>query len=172
MKQLMIPAKSLILLCGPAASGKSSFAAKFFKKTQVVSSDFCRDIICDNPHDQSVNCMAFRLLNYIVECRLKIGRLTVVDSTALQNFSRKELLTIADNNNFQKVIITFNTPMEICKEWNTKRNNVVPEDIIEIHNIKFEKCIKNLEEEGFNYIYHLSLAEIKTPENIFINYVS
>ncbi len=36
---LRLPELSLVLLIGPSGSGKSSFARKHFKPTEIVSSD-------------------------------------------------------------------------------------------------------------------------------------
>ena len=40
--KITIPELSLVALIGPTGSGKSSFAAKHFQPTEVVSSDVCR----------------------------------------------------------------------------------------------------------------------------------
>ena len=44
----------LVLLIGASGSGKSTFARKHFKPTEVVSSDVCRGIVSDDENDQAV----------------------------------------------------------------------------------------------------------------------
>ncbi len=42
MSQIKIPELSLVVLIGISGSGKSTFAARHFRPTEVISSDFCR----------------------------------------------------------------------------------------------------------------------------------
>src|SRR5215831_5552424 len=86
---------SVVVLCGPAACGKSTFAARHFRPTQIVSSDRARALVCDDERDQRYSAEAFALVHFIIEQRLSINRLCVVDSTALTPESRKRLLNLA-----------------------------------------------------------------------------
>ena len=61
--KIKIPEKSLVLLVGSSGSGKSTFAAKHFLPTEVVSSDVCRGLVCDNENDQRATASAFELLH-------------------------------------------------------------------------------------------------------------
>src|SRR2546427_9925013 len=76
---------SVVALCGPAACGKSAFAARHFRPTQIISSDRCRALVCDDEQDQRFQTQAFALLHFLVEQRLGVNRLCVVDSTALRS---------------------------------------------------------------------------------------
>ena len=79
--EIQVPELGLILLCGASGSGKSTFAQSHFAQTEVVSSDQCRALVADDESDQSVTAQAFALLHEIVDKRLEVGRLTVVDAT-------------------------------------------------------------------------------------------
>ena len=46
--QIELPEFSLILLVGPGAAGKTTFAGKHFLPTQVLSSDAFRGMVCDD----------------------------------------------------------------------------------------------------------------------------
>src|SRR6266496_1396711 len=92
---IKVPKLSLVALIGASGSGKSTFARKHFLPTEVISSDFCRGILADNENDQTVTDHAFDLLHAIVEKRLALGRLAVVDATNVQEESRKPLIRIA-----------------------------------------------------------------------------
>ena len=92
---LRLPELSIVLLIGPSGSGKSSFARKHFKPTEIVSSDVCRGLVSDDENDQSVTPRAFELLNFTLRQRLALGRLTVVDATNLNPEDRARLVAIA-----------------------------------------------------------------------------
>src|SRR5690349_9073735 len=67
---LNLPPAALVVLAGPAGCGKSTFAARHFGPTQVVSSDRLRGWIADDEGDQSVSGLAFHLLYSLVSKRL------------------------------------------------------------------------------------------------------
>ena len=70
---------ALIILCGPAGGGKSYFAGKFFAPSQVVSSDQCRAMVCDDQANQAASADAFELFFAIIGFRLKHNRLAVAE---------------------------------------------------------------------------------------------
>ena len=92
---LTFPHFALVILCGPSGSGKSTWAARHFEKTQVVSTDACREAILDDAASQAANDDAFALFLQTVSLRLKHRRFTVADSTALKPKVRDGLLALA-----------------------------------------------------------------------------
>jgi hypothetical protein len=66
-----IPDFALVVLIGSTGSGKSTFAAKHFLPTEVISSDRCRGLVSDNENDQGVSGDAFDLVREIAGKRLK-----------------------------------------------------------------------------------------------------
>ena len=78
---ISIPSLSLVVLIGPSGSGKSTFARKHFRPTEVLSSDACRGMVCDDENSQAATNDAFELLNFIAGKRLELARLVVVDAT-------------------------------------------------------------------------------------------
>src|SRR5919107_667888 len=93
--RLTIPELSLVLLVGPSGCGKSTFARKYFKATEVLSSDHYRAVVSDDENDQSATTDAFDVLHVIAGRRLARGRLTVVDATNVQPTARKPLVDLA-----------------------------------------------------------------------------
>ena len=73
---------------GVSGSGKSTFAARHFAPTEVLSSDFCRGLVADDENDQAATDAAFEVLHYIAGKRLEAGRLAVVDATNVQPEAR------------------------------------------------------------------------------------
>ena len=54
-----LPDFSLVVLIGSTGSGKSTFAAKHFLPTEVISSDYCRALVSDSETDQGITGDAF-----------------------------------------------------------------------------------------------------------------
>jgi protein phosphatase len=159
--RLQIPDPSLILLIGSSGAGKSTFAARHFKPTEIVSSDRCRALVCDDEGDQSVNRAAFDLLHNIARARLSARRLTVIDATNLETRSRRRLLRIARACRIPAVAIAFNIPLEKCLEQNlTRSERVVKEEVLSYHALQLERAISRLGYEGYARIYRLDEANV------------
>src|SRR5882762_1926459 len=90
--RLTIPDMALVALVGVSGSGKSTFAAKHFRPTQVLSSDFFRGLVADDENDQSASAAAFDALHYVAAKRLEAGRITVIDATNTQRVPRKAIV--------------------------------------------------------------------------------
>jgi predicted kinase len=108
--EIKIPELSLVVLIGISGSGKSSFAKKHFKETEVLSSDKCRGIISDDENNQASTDDAFALLHYIASKRLKNGLLTVVDATNVQSEARAPLVQLAKDYHCLPVAIVLDIP--------------------------------------------------------------
>src|SRR5947209_8883548 len=119
--KLTIPELSLITLIGASGSGKSTFARKHFKPTEVLSSDYCRGLVSDDENDQSASGDAFDVLHYIVGKRLARGKLAVVDATNVSPESRKPLIALARQYHVIPVAIVFNLPEQVCQDRNKSR---------------------------------------------------
>ena len=93
--KLVIPELSLVVLIGPSGSGKSTFTRKYFKTTEVLSSDFCRGLVSDDENNQAATTDAFAFLHFIAAKRLAAGKLKVVDATNVQLVALMPLLTLS-----------------------------------------------------------------------------
>ncbi|MCA2220132.1 polynucleotide kinase-phosphatase [Nonomuraea aurantiaca] len=120
---ISVPELSLVVLVGVSGSGKSTFAAKHFKPTQVISSDFCRGLVADDENDQSATPAAFDLLHHIVGVRLARGLFTVVDATNVQYAARRSLIELAKKHDVLADAIVLDTPEEVAIERNAGRPN-------------------------------------------------
>lgn len=108
--QIEIPEFALVLLIGASGTGKSSFAARHFLPTEVVSSDRARGWVADDETDQAATGDAFDIVHAIIEKRLKNRRFTVVDATNVQPEARKGLLALARKWHALAVGIIFDLP--------------------------------------------------------------
>ncbi|WP_219464719.1 polynucleotide kinase-phosphatase [Nonomuraea rhizosphaerae] len=118
---ISVPELSLVVLVGVSGSGKSTFAARHFKPTQVISSDFCRGLVADDENDQAATPAAFELLHHIVGVRLSRGLFTVVDATNVQYAARRGLLDLAKSHDVLADAIVLDTPEEVAIERNASR---------------------------------------------------
>lgn len=142
---IAIPRPTLVVLCGPAGSGKSTFAARHFLPTQTVSSDACRAMLSDDPSDQSVSGRAFALMHYLIGERLALGRFTVADSTALAPDARADLRGLARRADFLTTLIVFNTPLEECLARDARRERPVGETALRRQHERLELLLADRE---------------------------
>ena len=112
--EIGLPADALVVLCGPAGSGKSSFAREHFRATQVVSTDALRAMVSDDEADQGASGAAFSLLRIILKHRLERRLLTVVDSTAVEAAHRRLLIRIAAAHQVPSVGIFFASGLRLA----------------------------------------------------------
>ncbi len=157
---LTIPDLSLVVLIGASGSGKSSFAQRHFKPTEVLSSDYCRGLVSDDENDQGATKDAFDLLHYIAAKRLKAGRLTVVDATNVQPEARKPLVELAREHYVLPVAIVLDMPERICQERNRSRpDRQFGPHVVRRQMQNLRRSIRGLQKEGFRHVHILSSPE-------------
>lgn len=158
---IKIPDPSLVILIGPSGSGKSTFAQKYFKPTEILSSDFCRGIVSDDENDQSATKDAFEVLHYIAAKRLAAGKLTVIDATNVQMDARKSLHALAREFHYLTVGIVLNMPAKLCQERNDNRpDRDFKPYVIRNQISQLRRSIRSLKREGFrNFLYMFSSQE-------------
>lgn len=164
--KITFPELSLIVLIGASGAGKSTFAHKHFKSTEILSSDYFRGVISDDETDQAATKDAFDVLHYISAKRLAAGKLTVIDATNVQPESRKTLIALAKKYHCFAVAIVFDLPESVCHERNKQRpNRQFGSHVVKNHTRSLKRSLKNLKREGFRFIYKLSsVEEIETVE--------
>ncbi|MFJ9862534.1 polynucleotide kinase-phosphatase [Streptomyces sp. NPDC101165] len=152
---------SLVVLVGASGSGKSTFARRHFKPTEVISSDFCRGLVADDENDQSASSDAFDVLHYIAGKRLAAGRRTVVDATSVQQDSRRQLVELAKKYDVLPIAIVLDVPEEVCAERNAARTDraEMPRRVIQRHIRELRRSLRHLEREGFRKVHVLRGVE-------------
>src|SRR5437899_9683512 len=159
--KLTIPELSLVVLIGPSGSGKSSFARKHFKPTEVLSSDYCRGLVSDDENSQAATKEAFEVLHFIARKRLAAGKLTVVDATNVQPESRKSLVEIAREFHCLPVAIVLDVPERVAHDRNkTRADRDFGPHVIRQQAQQLHRSLRGLEREGFRHVHVLtSLGE-------------
>src|SRR6516225_8231234 len=143
--KLTIPELSFVVLIGVSGSGKSTFARKLFKPTEILSSDYCRGLVSDDENSQAATKDAFEVLHFIAAKRLAAGKLTVVDATNVQPEARKPLVALAREYHCLPVAIVLNLSEKVCQERNQNRpdrqfgKHVIPQQIQQLR-----RSIRNL----------------------------
>src|SRR5512135_181381 len=160
--KITIPELSLVVLIGPSGSGKSSFARKHFKPTEVLSSDYCRRLVADDENSQAATPDAFEVLHFIARKRLAAGKLTVVDATNVQPESRKPLVEIAREFHCLPVAIVIDVPERVAHDRNkTRSDRDFGPHVIRQQAQLLHRSLRGLEREGFRHRFVL-----ETPEEV------
>ena len=155
-----IPELSLVVLIGASSSGKSTFARKHFKPTEIVSSDYCRGVVSDDENSLTFSADAFELARFIVAKRLKNGLLTVIDATNVQESARKDWIRLAREHHVLPVAIVINTPEKILQQRSKDRTDrdlgahVIPHQLSQMR-----RGLRYLKSEGFRAIHELNGVE-------------
>ena len=156
-----ISAPSLVLLIGSSGAGKSTFAARHFQPTEIISSDRCRAMICDDENNQTINAETFGLLHQIARLRLQRRKLTVIDATNLQFRDRLPLLQLAQLCEVPVVAVVFNVSLETCLAHNQARpGRQVEQAILEFHQQQLTATLSTLKSEGYSRVYVLEKSDL------------
>jgi protein phosphatase len=156
---IALPSDAMVVLVGIAGSGKSTFAARHFSPTQVLSSDALRALISDSPSTQGATDDAFELLHQILAMRLRRGRLTVVDATNVEAWAREQLLAVARRHRRPCVAIVLDMPVEVALARNAVRPSPrPPASALKRQARWLQDSIPALGHEGFE-VHHLRTVE-------------
>jgi len=164
-----VPDPSLVVLCGPAGSGKTTFARRHFRDTAIVSSDRCRAMIADDEANIRVSRDAFELFHTIIEVRLRHRRLTVADSTALLPEARRMLRQIARRCEVPVIALLLDVPEATCLVWDERRDRRVGRPVIHRQWERFQQALRAVPNEGFDQVVTLDQAELDRTRVEIVN---
>jgi predicted kinase len=120
----------IVVLAGLPGSGKSTWLER--NGLRALSSDAIREILADDPTDQSLNARVFATLRFLLRHRLAIGRpVTYVDATHLTPAERKPYIAIAAAYGCDVEAVWFDVPVTVCQKRNRRRARVVPPEAID-----------------------------------------
>jgi protein phosphatase len=151
---IVIPDPSLVLLVGAAGAGKTTFAARHFDPSEVLSSDAFRAWIAGDEADQRATRPAFAALHREVDRRLAAGRLTVVDATNVEVGARRALVARARAASVPAIAIVLDLPPGAIHARNLARSQrVVETAIVDRHLRRLRSALdapgEGLATEGF-----------------------
>lgn len=120
-----LPTPCVVVLVGPPASGKSTWAAENFATEEIVSSDTLRGIVGEHRLDLAATDDAFELVDRILEMRSGRALTTVVDTTGLDEARRANYLDVAQRHDLAAVAVRFTTSAAECRRRNRARDHPV-----------------------------------------------
>ncbi|GAA4566253.1 polynucleotide kinase-phosphatase [Micromonospora coerulea] len=166
MTTLDIPELALVALVGISGSGKSTFARRHFRPSQVLSSDAFRAMVADDENDQSASADAFDALHHVAATRLRRGRLTVVDATNLQPHARAGLVRAAREHDVLPVAIVLDVPEALAWERTEGRaDRTFGRPVLARMQRDLRRSYGQLAREGFRKVHVLrGMAEIDAAE--------
>jgi predicted kinase len=151
---LRIAEPSLLVLVGASGAGKSSFARRHFRATEVVSSDVCRALAADDENALDANREAFRLLHHIATSRLRLGKLAVIDATNLQPGPRRSWVTMARSHEVPVLALVFDVPLALLEERSLRRTDRrIGIEVIRSHHEQLSVSAPGIEAEGFDEVH-------------------
>lgn len=125
--------QTIIFLRGLPASGKSTWAKQYCLENPNfirINKDDLRILLGNQPFSYEFENVVLNIQRYIGTSILKFGKSIIVDDT---NFSPKHhdfWKNFADNEGFEFVLKTFDTPVEECIDRDSKRPESVGKGVI------------------------------------------
>ncbi|MDL2319281.1 polynucleotide kinase-phosphatase [Eubacteriales bacterium OttesenSCG-928-A19] len=158
--RIEIPELCVVAMIGASGSGKSTFARRHFKETEVLSSDYFRALVSDDETDQSATAAAFDSLFYIANKRLDAGKPVVIDATNVQKHAREQVLRLAKEQDCFAIAIVLDFPEELCQERNrTRENRSFGPHVVRSQTRDLKRSLRHLQKEGFRRVFVLHSPE-------------
>lgn len=127
---IKVTADALLVLAGPSGAGKSTWAAEWFRPSQIVSSDELRAVVGEHEHDLRASADSFDVLDLIIERRLRRGLLTVVDTLGMDVERHEQWLAVAAEYGRPSHLITFDDEPKHYRKRNKARPAAVPPKVL------------------------------------------
>ncbi len=163
--KITLPNPSLVVLIGSSGAGKSTFARRHFLESEIISSDACRALVCDDENSLEATNDAFDVLHYIAAKRLQNLKTVVIDATNVQKGARASLLQLARKYHLFPIAIVLDVPEKVCLERNAARpdRNFGPH-VVRNHIRQLKQGIRGLEREGFRSVHILRGENLEDVE--------
>jgi alkanesulfonate monooxygenase SsuD/methylene tetrahydromethanopterin reductase-like flavin-dependent oxidoreductase (luciferase family)/predicted kinase len=162
--QEAIPDPALVVLVGPAGSGKSAWARGRYRNSEVVSSDRLRGVVGSGEHDLDASDDAFALLDHIVAARVRRGLTTVVDTLGLDQARRRGYLELARRHEMPAVVVLFTTGPPECRRRNRARDRPVPAAALDAQLRRMRAVTGEIPAEGWDLVLAADTAQAATSQ--------
>lgn len=126
----LLPSPCLIVLAGPVASSKSTWAAAHFPASAIVSSDALRGVVGAGADDIAASDDAFALLDEIVRRRVARSLTTEIDTTGMDPKRRAFWRALAGAQGMPCVAVAVDAPASTCRARNRARHRPIPAAVL------------------------------------------
>ena len=161
---LRLPNPCVVVLVGPPASGKSTWAAEWFPAGRIVSADRLRALVGEGEHDQRAGTDAFAVLDLVLERRLRRKLPTVVDTLGLDRERRRAYVALARRHGLPVVAVAFDVPDAECRARNRTRSRPVPSKVLTGQLRRWAEVRDELAGDGFDAVHPPAPVTIVHPE--------
>jgi predicted kinase len=123
----------IVLLVGLPGSGKSTSAESNVIPgvSGTLSSDALRGLLADDPDNQNIHTLVFKVLRDLLRRRLELKRpVTYIDATNLTPKERRPYIKLAALFDAEIEAVFFDVPAEECIRRNGGRGRIVPDAVI------------------------------------------
>ncbi len=159
---LRLEEQCLLVLCGPSGSGKSHFARRWFRDTEIVSFREASRLVFDKEVLDETATAPISLLFSMVEHRLQANKMTVVDTRTLQSRMRRHLVHLARHYQMPVYLLLMDHTLKECRE----RLGDLTEDEefqLQSQHQQMQTVSSLAAQEGFSAVYRLSQFGTKGP---------
>ncbi|NMN93453.1 LLM class flavin-dependent oxidoreductase [Nocardiaceae bacterium YC2-7] len=159
-----------MVLVGPGAAGKSTWAATHFPAATIVSSDQLRALVGAGQDDITASADAFALLDTVVAQRIKRRLTTVIDTLGLDADRRRIWREAARKAGLPCVAVAFDINADEARHRNRERDKRIPAEALTAQLRSWRSVRDALAGEGFDAV--LEPEPVRVVAKQFVNAVS
>ncbi|MFE3450353.1 LLM class flavin-dependent oxidoreductase [Nonomuraea sp. NPDC059194] len=161
---IRLPSPCVIVLVGPGACGKSTWAATHFPAGEIVSSDRLRSMVGEGEDDIAASSDALALLETVVSRRIARRLTTVIDTLGLDAERRRHWRELARAQDMPCVAVAFDTPVAECRARNRSRSKRIPAEVLAGQFRAWARTRDVLADEGFDQVLTPEPVRVVAPE--------
>lgn len=167
MDERKLPSPCVVVLVGPGAAGKSTWAAERFADELIVSSDRLRALVGAGEDDLAASADAFALLEEVVRQRIGRRLTTVIDTLGMDRERRLGWLALAREKGVPCVAVAFDTPAAECRRRNRERSKRIPADVLTSQLKTWNAVKRELPGDGFDEVLQAA-TEVRVVPAAFV----
>lgn len=157
--QTTLPRPAVVVLVGPAGSGKSTWAAAHFASSEILSSDALRAVLGSDELDLAAADDAFDLIERILLVRCRRGLGPVLDTTGLHQGRRQRYLQIAHDAGVAAVAVVLHTPPRLARQRNAGRERAVPVSAQQQQYRRFRQALGEIAVESWDLVVEVAARD-------------